>query len=234
MTEPSDRKVADLGESGLIARIVDKIGSARGGALGLGDDTAVVPVGTERVPMTTDELAEGLDFDFSYCARSRWRWKAIAVNASDIAAMCGEPLWATVSLGVPPDTQVSKIDGVLEGMVEAAACWDVGIVGGDTSRAAEISLAVTMLGSLVGPAAGDAKRSSAGGRLVCHRLARGGCCRIAFAPPSGRGERSLRGSSLRSLACLRCSDGWLGGAASCAHKPALNKPQCCQHWDLLR
>jgi thiamine-monophosphate kinase len=151
VTEPSGQKVGDLGESGLIERIADRIGSGRLG-LGIGDDTAVVPVGTERVLMTTDELAEGLDFDFSYCAPADVGWKAIAVNASDIAAMCGEPLWATVSVGVPPETDVSRVDGIVDGMSEAAARWDIGIVGGDTSRATDISLSVNMIGSLVGAA----------------------------------------------------------------------------------
>jgi thiamine-monophosphate kinase len=151
--------VSDLGESGLIERIAEKIDSPRTGMLGIGDDTAVVSVGTERVLMTTDELAEGLDFDFSYCAPADVGWKAIAVNASDFAAMCGKPLWATVSLAVPPETEVSRIDGIVEGMVEAAARWDIGIVGGDTSRATEISLSVTMIGSLVG--AGPVARSGA-------------------------------------------------------------------------
>jgi thiamine-monophosphate kinase len=147
VTESSESFVWELGEAGLIDRILAHIGAPAPGVIGGGDDAAVVPLGRDRVLMTTDALVEGIDFDFAYCSGADVGWKAIAVNASDIAAMCGRPFWATVSLALPPDTLVSRIDDEVEGMLEAAARWDIGLVGGDISRASEMSVSVTMIGS---------------------------------------------------------------------------------------
>jgi thiamine-monophosphate kinase len=144
MTEPL---VSDLGEAGLVERILGQIGNQPSGVVGGGDDTAVVPVGAECILITTDALVEGIDFDFSYCSGADVGWKAVAVNASDIAAMCGRPLWATVSLALPADAWLSRVDGVVQGMVEAAGRWGIGVVGGDITRASEMSLSVAMVGS---------------------------------------------------------------------------------------
>jgi thiamine-monophosphate kinase len=149
-----------------------------------GDDAAALPGGPDRILITTDALVEKVDFDFSYGSPADVGWKAIAVNASDIAAMCGRPAWATVSLGMPPETHVSTIDGILQGMLEASARWSIGVVGGDISKASEISVTVAMVGSPLGAApvlrsgarAGDALcvtgslgGAAAGLRLLRHR-----------------------------------------------------------------
>jgi thiamine-monophosphate kinase len=177
--------VSELGEAGLIDRILAHIGRPPAGVIGGGDDTAVVPMGAERVLITTDALVEGIDFHFSYCSGADVGWKVIAVNASDIAAMCGRPLWATVSLALPVDTAVATVDAVIEGMLEAAAVWGIGVVGGDISRASEVSLSVAMVGAALadapvmraGAKVGDALcvtgslgGAAAGLRLLQHRL----------------------------------------------------------------
>jgi thiamine-monophosphate kinase len=152
MTEPSQQRVSDLGEAGLIDRILNRIGPSEAGVVGGGDDAAAVPGSPERILITTDGLVENVDFDFSYGSPADVGWKAVAVNASDIAAMCGRPAWATVCLGIPRETRVSTVDGILEGMLEASARWSIGVVGGDISKASEISVTVAMIGSLLGAA----------------------------------------------------------------------------------
>jgi thiamine-monophosphate kinase len=141
--------VSELGEEAVIARILGRIGPPDTGIVSGGDDAAVVPGGSGAVVITTDALVEHVDFDFSYASPADLGWKAIAVNASDVAAMCGRPQWATVSVGLPPDTLVATIDGIVEGMLEATARWSIGVVGGDITRASEISVTVTMVGSML-------------------------------------------------------------------------------------
>jgi thiamine-monophosphate kinase len=152
VTEASAPRVFDLGEETVIARILNRIGPPDTGVVSGGDDAAVVPGGPGAVVITTDALVEYVDFDFSYGSPADLGWKAIAVNASDVAAMCGRPLWATVSMGLPPDTLVATIDGIVEGMLEATGRWGIGVVGGDITRASEISVTVTMVGSMLSPA----------------------------------------------------------------------------------
>jgi thiamine-monophosphate kinase len=202
VTETTHQRVSDLGESGLIDRILERIGPGQVEVVAGGDDTAFVPLDASSVLFTTDALVEGVDFDFAYCMAPDVGWKAVAVNASDIAAMCGKPLWATVSLGLTPATPVATIDGIVEGMVEASARWDIGLVGGDITTASELSLSVAMIGSLVGDApvlrrgarVGDALLvtgslggAAAGLRLLQHREA---AIERAEDHPSGRAAGS--------------------------------------------
>jgi thiamine-monophosphate kinase len=147
------REVADLGERQLVERILARIGTPPGALVAGGDDTALIPVETDRLLVTTDELVESVDFDFSYCSGGDVGWKAIAVNASDIAAMCGRPLWATIALSVPRHTPITTVDEMVDGILQAAETWNIGVVGGDVSRASEVSLAVTMIGATLGESA---------------------------------------------------------------------------------
>ena len=66
---------------------------------------------------TTDTLVEGVHF---LAPNSRaWRdigWKALAVNVSDIAAMGGEPLFALVTLALPPETMSTVTDDLYAGL----------------------------------------------------------------------------------------------------------------------
>jgi thiamine-monophosphate kinase len=182
MTEPGTQQLSDLGETGVVDRILGRIGVPDGALVAGGDDAAVVAFGGEGLLLTIDELVEQVDFDFAYCSGADVGWKAIAVNASDIAAMCGRPLWAIVSLAVPPGTAVNRLDQVVEGMLEAASRWGIGLIGGDLSRAPEVSVTVAMAGRLVavdpvlrsGAVAGDSLcvTGSLGGAAAGLRLLR--------------------------------------------------------------
>jgi thiamine-monophosphate kinase len=198
MVRPHERHVADLGESGLVDRILSRIGIPEGADVGGGDDAAVVSVAGDPVVMTTDELVEAVDFDFSYCSGADVGWKAVAVNASDIAAMCGSPKWATLSLALALETPVTRVDAVLEGVLEASHRWGIGVIGGDISRAREMSLSVAMVGTTLGAkpvlrsgarpgdalcVTGSLGGAAAGLRLLRHRDAGG---ERAEGHPSGR------------------------------------------------
>jgi thiamine-monophosphate kinase len=183
---PGIDRLRDLGETAVVERILARIGPPPGATVGGGDDTAVVPFGGEDLLLTIDELVEKVDFDFAYSSGADLGWKAIAVNASDIAAMGGRPLWATVSLALPSRTELSTLDDLLDGLLEASHRWSIGVVGGDISSASELSLTVAMAGSVLGRGpvlrsgaqSGDALMvtgtlggAAAGLRLLRHRVA---------------------------------------------------------------
>lgn len=143
------RTVADLGELALIERIVGRLGGRPPPAeIWSGDDAAVLET-TGRVLLTTDLMVEHVDFDLGYATGGDIGWKAIAVNASDLAAMGGSPGHAVATLALHPSTPVDTVDGITLGLAEAAERWSVALVGGDISSASELSIGVTMLGTIV-------------------------------------------------------------------------------------
>jgi thiamine-monophosphate kinase len=143
--------VSDLGERGLLERIGRRLETASAaGEIGMGDDAALLRLPSNGLLLTVDGLVEGVDFDFAYCSGYDAGWKAMAVNVSDIAAMGGVPAHAVVALALRPDTAVATVDDLLEGLIAAGERWDVGIVGGDVGAAAEMSIAVTVTGSVEG------------------------------------------------------------------------------------
>ncbi len=145
-------KVSDLGEFGLIRRLTGAIGAGPAELIvGAGDDAAVWRLGDRAVIATTDTLVEGVHF----LANAPWRdigWKSLAVNVSDIAAMGGRPLFALVTLALPPQTEVEAIDDLYAGLNDCAREYGVTIAGGDIVRAPQVSVTVALLGEA--PASG--------------------------------------------------------------------------------
>ena len=142
------RRVSELGEFGLIDRFVSAFRGAPESEIWSGDDAAVVQVNGAPVVFTTDALVEDVDFELRWASGVDIGWKAIAINASDVAAMGARPTHAVVTLGLPPSTPVSVTDALGEGLREGAERWGISLVGGDVSRASEITLSVAMLGEL--------------------------------------------------------------------------------------
>jgi thiamine-monophosphate kinase len=62
--------------------------------------------------------------------------------------MGGVPMYAVVSLALPPDTEVDDVRALYQGMIELAQRFGVAIVGGDTCRAPLVSITITVLGSI--------------------------------------------------------------------------------------
>lgn len=141
----------ELGEFGLIDRI-GATARTSGDVLGIGDDAAVLPGPQGRLVATTDVLVEDVHFRWDWSAPADVGWKAVAVNVSDIGAMAGLPSWLLVGLAAPDDVAVSRLEGVYAGIVEACDAFGCELVGGDTTRAEQVVIAVTALGSLDGAA----------------------------------------------------------------------------------
>src|SRR6266481_795776 len=94
---------------------------------GVGDDASVISQLTGRaVVVTTDLLAEGIDF-YRDATPSRFLGhKALAVSLSDIAAMGARPLWSLVSIGLPSEIwDQSFKDEFFEGYLALADAYGV-------------------------------------------------------------------------------------------------------------
>lgn len=102
-------------------------------AIGIGDDMAMVNMGTEKVLLTTDMLLDGVHFDTSVHQPEQIGRKAVAVGLSDCAAMAVEPRYVVISVGLPASWSMEQAKGLFVGMESAAHSYGCTIVGGDTN-----------------------------------------------------------------------------------------------------
>ena len=152
-----------LGEFGLIARIVSRLGeaAARDILVPSGDDAAAWRSRGAVSVVTTDALVEGVHWRSVEEARGSgaraptmsWAdagWRAIASNVSDIAAMGAIPDFAVASVVLGPHVDLDALDGIVDGMADACLEHGVRVAGGDVDRGTETVLAVTLIGHAEG------------------------------------------------------------------------------------
>ncbi|MBC7922114.1 MAG: thiamine-phosphate kinase [Ferruginibacter sp.] len=127
-------ELQSLGEFGLIRRISAGVTLQNPESVrGIGDDAAVMDVGSQYLLISTDMLVEGVHFDLGYVPLKHLGYKAVAVNVSDIAAMNGIPKQITVGLALSNRFSVEAIDELYEGIRAACHSYQVDLVGGDTT-----------------------------------------------------------------------------------------------------
>ena len=137
------------GEFELIRRLTRGLPRPRFAGLGVGDDAAVLPVRRdERWLFAVDMVVEGVHFDRRFSSLADVGWKALAVNASDVAAMGGIPRAAVVSVAA---ASAADVEAVFEGLRACAEAFEVDLVGGDTVRSpGPLVVDVAILGEAAG------------------------------------------------------------------------------------
>ena len=134
--------------------------------LGIGDDAALVEVGSVTQILTADLLIEGVHFERRTISARDLGAKALAVNVSDVAAMGGSPRFALVSLGLPADVGERWVVELCGGLREAAGEYAVSVVGGDTSRAPVVLISVAVTGEVATGRALTRSGARPGDRIV--------------------------------------------------------------------
>jgi hypothetical protein len=79
--------VSDLGEQGVLDRILPILTPGTGVRIGPGDDAAVIDWPGESLVTTMDLMVEGPDFRLEWSTGFDVGWKAMASNLADVAAM---------------------------------------------------------------------------------------------------------------------------------------------------
>ena len=141
--------VGELGEFALIELIKGIVGNPFRDdvILGIGDDTSVWRTQNGIQLGTTDSLIQGVHFTLNNATWHDLGWKALAVNLSDIAAMGGEPSYALISLGLPPQIEVDDVVALYRGLKEIAGEFNVDICGGNLSNAPVVMISVSLIGT---------------------------------------------------------------------------------------
>ncbi len=141
-----------MAEADVLARIFPRLPESASTILGPGDDAAVIAAPDGRFVVTTDMMVEGPDFRQEWSSPEDIGFKIGAVNLADVAAMGATPTGLVVALGAPPETHISVLEGIADGL--RMACEQLapgcGVVGGDLSSAPALTLSVTAFGDLGG------------------------------------------------------------------------------------
>ena len=146
--------LGELGESAVLARIFPRLPESAATILGPGDDAAVLRAPDGRFVVTTDMMIHGPDFRLAWSTPHDLGWKAVATNLADVAAMGAVPTALVVAVAAPPDTDVALLEGLADGLRDACERLSpgCGVVGGDLSSSATLSISVTAFGDLEGRA----------------------------------------------------------------------------------
>lgn len=157
-----------MGEFGLIARLTHGLETRPDVVLGVGDDAALLDVGTNMLLVATcDAQVEGRHFQSNVATPQEIGHKTLAVNASDIAAMGAEPLWALISLLLPANVSMELLDGIYAGIRSLGRQLGVAIVGGNVSGTdGPLTLDMTLLGRVERERACTRSGGQPGDRLV--------------------------------------------------------------------
>lgn len=137
--------LASVGEFGLIANLIDKLSSSDAVLVGPGDDAAVVKF-DKPVVVSTDVLVENVHFRQDWSSPFQVGRKAIAQNLADMEAMGAVAKALLVGFSAPKNLPVGWAVDLMAGMSKEADNHKAVIVGGDTTTARDITVAITVLG----------------------------------------------------------------------------------------
>lgn len=122
-------------------------GRGPGVEVGIGDDAAVLDLGGARAVLTTDAQVEGVHFDRRWSTGGEIGARTVEVNLSDLAAMGAAPRALLLSLAMRAEDDGPVLQ-IVAGFAERARARGCPVVGGNVTRAAELSLTVTAVGAL--------------------------------------------------------------------------------------
>ena len=198
-------------------------------AAGIGDDAAIldVPAG-ERLVVSTDASVEDVHFRREWLSAEEVGARATAAALCDLAAMAATPRGLLLALGLP-DRWRGDIDALARGVGNVAASAGCAIIGGNITKAGELSLTVTVLGSAKRPVTRDGAvadddlyvTGSLGGSGAALRSLLAGeapqpAHRARFAAPVPRLRESVWLAARGAHAAIDISDGLLGDATHLA------------------
>jgi thiamine-monophosphate kinase len=144
-----DTTLAEVGEFPLIAAITEGLSLASDVWVGPGDDAAVLAI-EDAVATSVDVLVEGVHFRRDWSDARDVGRKAVAVNVADLEAVGARATGLLVGFSAPGDLTLGWVLDFADGLCQEGQLAGVSLLGGDVTKARDITIAVTALGSLDG------------------------------------------------------------------------------------
>lgn len=134
----------------LIEAVKKMQGKAPRARIGIGDDAAWIGSSAKGFVVSTDTIADGIDFLSGRHTPERIGHKALAVNLSDLAAMGAVPSYFLVTLGLPAPMKPAWVLRFYRGMYKTARRFGAECIGGDLSRSSKFFASITVIGTPAG------------------------------------------------------------------------------------
>ena len=159
----SQIKVSEIGEKGLIERIIEKSKSCSSCGCGfgndidfsnfatsIGDDSALTNVNMDDksyLVTSTDMLIQSSHFPKGM-TYFQMGYKSVVVNVSDLASMGAENIGFLLNIAIPKDMLLDDFDDLICGAIRACDNYKIPLIGGDTNEANEIIISGTAIGQV--------------------------------------------------------------------------------------
>jgi thiamine-monophosphate kinase len=114
--------------------------------LGIGDDAAVVSAAGAQV-LTTDMAVSGVHFRTDWSSAFEIGRKVTAANTADVLAMSAKPDYLLVAVALTGSETMEWITELARGIKFEADLAGAHVVGGDISRADQVVVSMTAIGS---------------------------------------------------------------------------------------
>jgi thiamine-monophosphate kinase len=151
-SDPSSGTLADLGESGLVAKILARIGESKIKSPGLeipaGDDAAVLGISGSSFVLSVDMYAEGKHFRTDWSTAIEIGRRSAAGSIADVCAMGATPVGVLLAIGLPSTTASHWVGEFMAGFIQEAEKAGSIVLGGDVSGCDSIVISVTALGTV--------------------------------------------------------------------------------------
>ncbi len=127
-------EIGQMGKVALIERLTDEFDSKNASTVhSIGDDAAVIGNGKIKHLVSIQTMAEGVHFDMMYTPLKHLGYKAIAIAASNIAAMNGVAKQVMVSVAVSNRYSVEALEELYAGIRLCCNRYDIDLIGGETT-----------------------------------------------------------------------------------------------------
>ena len=115
-------------------------------SIGIGDDAAVVKGGSNQI-LTTDMAVSGVHFRTDWSTAFEIGRKVTAANTADVLAMSAKPDFLLVAVSLTGSETIEWITDLARGIKYEADLAGAHVVGGDISRADQVVISMTAIGS---------------------------------------------------------------------------------------